>query len=89
MNNTHADSEGRLANLKLTNSDMLVDDYEHEQYNNDRQEVVNITPEDDATEEPEAEEPVLLADDCMFDDHLLKTCLLLLRPLSWTAHRTE
>ncbi|KAL9110757.1 MAG: hypothetical protein Q9227_004749 [Pyrenula ochraceoflavens] len=61
MENLSADLEARLANVKLTNSDMLVDDYEN--YNNDRQEVVNINPEDDATEDPETEEPVLLADD--------------------------
>jgi hypothetical protein len=38
---------------------MLVDDYE--QYNNDRPDVVNISP-DDASEEPAEVEP--MADDC-------------------------
>ena len=45
--------------LQLTGPDMLVDEYE--QYNNDRPDVVNISP-DDASEEPAEVEP--MADDC-------------------------
>ena len=55
-----ADFVDDLSELQLNGPDMLVDDYE--QYNNDRQEVVNISP-DDPTEEPE---PEIRADDCRF-----------------------
>ena len=48
-----------LSGLQLAGPDMLVDEYE--QYNNDRQDVVNISP-DDAFEEPAEAEP--MADDC-------------------------
>jgi hypothetical protein len=50
-----------LSGLQLASPDMLVDDYES--FNNDRHDVVNITP-DDASEGPPEVEPI--ADDCMF-----------------------
>lgn len=53
-----ADVTDNLSDLQLNGPDMLVDDYE--QYNNDRQEVVNISP-DEPTEEAE---PDVRADDC-------------------------
>lgn len=54
-----ADLVDRVSDLQLNGPDMMVDDYE--QYNNDRQEVVNISP-DDPSEDPE---PEIRADDCM------------------------
>ena len=39
-----ADVTDNLSDLQLNGPDMLVDDYE--QYNNDRQEVVNISPDE-------------------------------------------
>lgn len=50
-----------LSGIQLASPDMLVDEYD--QYQNDRQDVVNITP-DDTAEEPAAAEP--MADDCMY-----------------------
>jgi hypothetical protein len=54
-----ADLGFELPGLQLAGPDMLVDEYE--QYNNDRPDVVNISP-DDASEEPAEVEP--MADDC-------------------------
>ena len=48
-----------LPGLQLAGPDMLVDEYE--QYNNDRPDVVDISP-DGASEEPAEVEP--MADDC-------------------------
>ena len=59
---TMADLAGDLATMQLNGPDMMVDDYE--QYNNDRQEVVNISP---GPEEPiEETEVEIRADDCMY-----------------------
>jgi hypothetical protein len=52
-----------LSGLQLTGPDMLVDEYE--QYNNDRPDVIDISP-DGTSEEPAEVEP--MADDCMCDD---------------------
>jgi hypothetical protein len=56
---SEADLSLELPGLQLAGPDMLVDEYE--QYNNDRPDVVNISP-DDASEEPAEVEP--MADDC-------------------------
>jgi hypothetical protein len=56
---SEADLGFELPGLQLAGPDMLVDEYE--QYNNDRPDVVNISP-DDASEEPAEVEP--MADDC-------------------------
>jgi hypothetical protein len=56
---SEADLRFELPGLQLAGPDMLVDEYE--QYNNDRPDVVNISP-DDASEEPAEVEP--MADDC-------------------------
>ena len=50
-----------LSGIQLAGTDMLVDEYS--QYNNDPQDVVNITPTD-TPEEPAEAEP--MADDCMY-----------------------
>ena len=62
-----ADITDRVSNLQLNGPDMMVDDYE--QYNNDRQEVVNISP-DDPNEEAE---PDIRADDCTLPRVVSKT----------------
>lgn len=59
---TEADLRFELSGLQLTGPDMLVDEYE--QYNNDRPDVVDISP-DGASEEPAEVEP--MADDCTCD----------------------
>ena len=55
------DSSLGLSDLQLASPDMLVDEYE--QYNNDRHDAVNISP-DDAPEKPKEAAP--LADDCTY-----------------------
>jgi hypothetical protein len=57
-----ADLSFELSGLQLAGPDMLVDEYE--QYNNDRPDVVDISP-DGASEEPAEVEP--MADDCTCD----------------------
>jgi hypothetical protein len=56
---SEADFGLELHGLQLNGPEMLVDEYE--QYNHDRPDVVNISP-DDASEEPAEVEP--MADDC-------------------------
>lgn len=55
-----ADVESWIASVQLAGPDMLIDGYD--QYNEQENEVVNISP-DDASEEPA--ETLLRADDCM------------------------
>jgi hypothetical protein len=59
LRDSEADFGLELHGLQLNGPDMLVDEYE--QYNHDRPDVVNISP-DDASEEPAEVEP--MADDC-------------------------
>ena len=59
--NSETDLSFELSGLQLAGPDMLVEDYE--QYNNDRPDVVDISP-DGASEEPAEVE--LMADDCTF-----------------------
>ena len=56
-----ADARSSLRDLQLAGPDMLIDGYE--QYNQQNDEVVNITPDDHSEEA--AESPVQ-ADDCEF-----------------------
>ena len=56
-----ADIRSSLRNLQLAGPDMLIDGYE--QYNQQNDEVVNITPDDPSEEAAEAP---IRADDCMF-----------------------
>lgn len=58
----YADLGFELSGLQLAGPDMLVDEYEL--YNNDRPDVVDISP-DRASEEPTEVEP--MADDCTCD----------------------
>jgi hypothetical protein len=55
-----ADVESLFSRVQLTGPDMLIDGYD--QYNEQENEVVNISP-DEASEEPT--EPIRRADDCM------------------------
>ena len=57
-----------LSGIQLAGPDMLVDEYS--QYNNDQQDVVNITPDDTPEEPAEAE---LMADDCTYGGGRNKT----------------
>lgn len=62
----YADDEGLLANVKLNNADMLVDDFDS--YNNDRQDaedVAIINPEDTVAEQSD---PLLATDRKFFRD---------------------
>jgi hypothetical protein len=54
-----ADLVARVGRMKLAGPDMLIDGYE--QYNQQENEVVNITPDDGSDEPAEAS---LRADDC-------------------------
>ena len=56
-----ADIRSSLRDLQLAGPDMLIDGYEH--YNQQNDEVVNITPDDHSEEAAEAP---IRADDCMF-----------------------
>jgi hypothetical protein len=57
-----ADVRSSLRDLQLAGPDMLIDGYE--QYNQQNEEVVNITPDDRSEEATEAP---IRADDCMFN----------------------
>ena len=59
---TEANLSFELSGLQITGPDMLVDEYD--QYNHDRHDVVDISP-DGASEEPAEVEP--MADDCTCD----------------------
>lgn len=68
--------------LQLADNDMVVDEYE--QYNNDRADVVLVSPSGSASE-PEAEP---LADDCTFHVFTYSNdlpCLLYLFPHRWNC----
>ena len=64
----------RFDRLQLAGPDMLIDGYD--QYNQQENEVVNISP-DDGSEEP-AEAPQR-ADDCMWPPHCYSPSLMLVR----------